>query len=266
MGSIERSISQPILVDEGFLLRLDDVMRETMGVLCEDVAVSYDVNAKRLKTYLRKGKIPTNINNKSLYEMAVKSCTPVYSIAWKNDLTEDFHDIRKAVKALRSEHSEPISVTARAGQYSSGFISLHVKNWGDETADFRATGTLENVRQISNPVLNLLRNSAPDFSFLHHAYFKAALLTIGTVSAFVGAFSVGAFSSSRLGALGYFSTFLVFLVSLIFAGFLITRMYLRVFPSVVFEFGVGARHRERKKFFFAVCGLVLTILVAFLAT
>lgn len=262
-GRVDKSFRKPILVTGELLVKLDEVLHENQHKLIPDLAKHYNIDSIRAVKYFDKRKVPQNIKDHHLYESLISKCSITYVVNWKNDLSCEFDHISNAVKELKREPAEPISIIAETGSFTTAYQRLRISSSGTEAANFVARGSLDKVRHLSDPIIGLLRNNSPEFSFLHNGYLKLFLvfsfLTLLTFTSFILVGYFAKFSNSSLG----FSLFIIVLLIAISSGFWFAKIYEIVFPSVVFEFGSGQKHHARKKLVFAFCGILVTLGMAF---
>lgn len=259
-GSLSRDFKRPLLVDENFLRKLDEVLEQNVEIAAQVSAENNNLNAETILEIVKGKKLADDTDKPIYYSSAVKDCQIRYTVLWRNDFSAEFSDIESCLKALRLEGSEPRRITARLGNYLFGLCEIIIAPIGDRTVKIEGRGSLQKLKIAIDPIINLLRISTPDFHILHNIYFKGLLIFCLFMLFFAETFYMGGKSATTQDGL---HPFFGFALLLLFTGlgFLVAAQYARTFPSVVFDFGSGAKQKVRMRLFFAVLTLFLSIVI-----
>ena len=176
-GSLSRDFKRPLLVDEKFLRKLDEVLEQNIEIAAQVSAENNDLNAETILEIVKGKKLADATDKPIYYSSAVKDCEIRYNVLWRNDFSAEFSDIESCLKALRFEGSEPKRITARLGNYLFGLCEITIAPIGERTVKIEGRGSLQKLKTATDPLINLLQISTPDFHILHSIYFKALLIT-----------------------------------------------------------------------------------------
>lgn len=262
-GSIDKDFLHPILVDEEFLRQVERRMVESITILTKELADRFEVDETALRQMIEgeqqdidKDKQPSNVIR------AVEAFSIEYTVHWRNDISAKVTGIENLIEALTLEHAVPRQVVAEVGRYPTAFISLQIKEMGGYTANLRVRAPLKKVRELARPIESLIKNNQPDHAYLHHAFFKVFLVSVAFLSAMaLMVFAISSISTTVPGVAGLGLSMLGAA-----AGFGAAAMgaswYKLTFPGVVFDFGSGKKHGDRKKVFFALLTVIFSIALA----
>ena len=262
-GRIDKKIVHPIVVDGTLLATLNDVCISARKSACHDYANLYSVKAEQLKKYMEDGSVPKKLVNRDLYVSALRDSRIVYSASWKNDLAAKYYVFDDFLRALEQESDEIESLQLNVGRLTAENLRISLGDLFSRRGQIEASGDVDRIRIITDKLTKILKNAEPDYHILYHQRFKETIAFSGLIICLIGAFLAGSFIGFERGFAIYAVGMAAYVVTCFIIAKVLSSYYLRAFPSLVFEYGVGARHGARRKLLFAICGFGFSALIGF---
>ena len=232
-------------------------------MIAKEVAHQNGVSGQRLSAYIERGQVPTNIKHSSLYKYAFRQCRVVYSVHWKNEISAEFDSVSELIDCLETEHSEPKTIRAMIGEWLGPNASISIKNASGTTVDISVKSNLDNVKLISDTLINHIKNSAPDYRVLHSFGFKVFLIVCLVALGVTSTFRFGMFVSQTFGG-DQFWMFFPVVICFFSAGLLVPMLYQQAFPAAVFQFGAGKKQASQQKIVLWTVGLIVSLSLGYL--